>query len=98
MPRMSTNSAVPENGTVVPTPPTVVPPDSGLPCGGALIANLTPPQLHMLVSKVGFRMLAEPTYAPLLHALQAERAARLARGKRPTVALVPPAEDEADVP
>jgi hypothetical protein len=77
----SANGSVPRDGTIVPIP-TTIPPDSGLPCGGALIANLTPPQLHMLVSKVGFRILAEPTYAPLLHALQAERAARLAKGRK----------------
>jgi hypothetical protein len=36
----------------------------------------------MLVSKVGLRMLAEPTYAPLLAALQAERARRLEQGRK----------------
>lgn len=77
----STNGAVAANATVVASP-TTIPTDAGLPCGGALIADLTPPQLHMLVSKVGFRMLAEPTYAPLLHALQAERARRLERGRK----------------
>jgi hypothetical protein len=64
------------------TPPVAIPTDASLPCGGALIADLTPPQLHMLVSKVGFRMLAEPTYAPLLAALQAERARRLEQGRK----------------
>jgi hypothetical protein len=77
----SANGSVIEHMTAV-ISPTTIPTDAGLPCGGALIANLTPPQLHMLVSKVGFRMLAEPTYAPLLHALQAERAARLAKGRK----------------
>jgi hypothetical protein len=71
---------VTENVTAV-TNPTTIPTDAGLPCGGALIVDLTPPQLHMLVSKVGFRMLAEPTYAPLLAALQSERAKRLERGR-----------------
>jgi hypothetical protein len=47
----------------------------------------------MLVSKVGFRMLAEPTYAPLLAALQSERAKRLERGRK-----VPTSEGAADVP
>jgi hypothetical protein len=87
----STNGAVAANATVVASP-TTIPTDAGLPCGGALIADLTPPQLHMLVSKVGFRMLAEPTYAPLLHALQAERARRLERGRK-----VPTSEGASDV-
>jgi hypothetical protein len=97
----STNGSVAKNATAVASP-TTIPTDAGLPCGGALIVNLTPPQLHMLVSKVGFRMLAEPTYAPLLHALQAERAARLARGKRrkgpPEMSTIVDTEGAADVP
>jgi hypothetical protein len=87
------------------TPPVAIPTDASLPCGGALIADLTPPQLHMLVSKVGFRMLAEPAYAPLFAALQAERARRLERGRRKVprpdldpVVHVEVAEGEADVP
>jgi hypothetical protein len=88
----SANGTVPSDGTVVPSP-TMSPTEAGLPCGGALIVDLTPPQLHMLVSKVGFRMLAEPTYAPLLSALQSERAKRLERGRK-----VPTSEGAADVP
>jgi hypothetical protein len=64
--------------------PTTIPPDAGLPCGGQAIAQLTPPQLHMLVGKVGLRGMTDPTLTPLLHALERERAARLQAGKRPT--------------
>jgi hypothetical protein len=38
----------------------------------------------MLVGKVGLRRLTDATLAPLLHALEAERAARLDRGRKKT--------------
>lgn len=64
-------------------PPTVIPAEAGLPCGGQGIDQLTPPQLAMLLGKV--ERLAEERggqWAALLAALQAERAARVARGQR----------------
>jgi hypothetical protein len=75
-------------------PPTVVPTDAGLPCGGQAISTLKPAQLAMLISKAA-RLLHDEgeRWVALLHALERERNARLARGKRSTVALVP-----ADVP
>jgi hypothetical protein len=63
--------------------PTQIPTDQQLPCGGALIGDLTPAQLHMLVGKVGLRHLSDPTVAPLLQALEHERATRLTNGQRP---------------
>jgi hypothetical protein len=82
----SANGSVPKDGTVVPSP-TTIPLDAGLPCGGQAISALKPASLSMLINKT----------ARLLHALGLEREARLARGKRPTVALVPQ-EGDADVP
>jgi hypothetical protein len=72
----------PPNGD---TPPlTVVPPDAGLPCGGQAISALKPAALSMLISKVA-RLLHDEgeRWVTLLHALQAERAARLDRGRKP---------------
>ena len=79
-----------------PDRPTIIPTDAGLPCSGQAISILKPAQLAMLVSKVA-RLVHDDgdRWVPLLAALQAERAARLARGQRPKVALVPPAEAEA---
>ena len=64
--------------------PTVIPKDSGLPCGGQLIVDLKPAQLAMLVSKTAALMHGEERdrWVSLLGALQSERAARLDRGKR----------------
>jgi hypothetical protein len=67
-------------------PPTVIPADAGLPCGGQGIGQLTPPQLTMLIGKVA--RLAEAKggqWAALLAALQAERATPMARPRRPTL-------------
>jgi hypothetical protein len=64
-------------------PPTVVPPDAGLPCGGQAISALKPAALSMLISKTA-RLLhdeGEPWVA-LLHALERERNARLAKGRK----------------
>jgi hypothetical protein len=80
-----------------PSPPAVIPTDAGLPCGGMAINALKPAQLAMLVSKVARLVHDEgERWVPLLAALQAERAARLAQGQRLKLALIPPAE--ADVP
>jgi hypothetical protein len=90
----SANGAVPANGTVVPSP-TTIPKDAGLPCGGVLIGDLKPAQLAMLVSKTARLVHDEgERWVPLLASLQAERAARLARGRKPT----PTPEGPADVP
>jgi hypothetical protein len=63
--------------------PTSLPSDGALPCAGAEIATLKPAQLAMLVSKVATLVHAEGAgWAPLLAALQAERATRLAQGPR----------------
>jgi hypothetical protein len=88
----------PTNGDA-PTP-TVVPTEGGLPCSGQRIADLKPVALAMVISKTA-RVVQDQggRWVPLLHALQAERAARLDRGQRRKVALVPPAEaDGPDVP
>jgi hypothetical protein len=66
-------------------PPTVVPKDAGLPCGGQLLVDLKPAPLSMLIGKVG--RLAEAQggrWTVLLAALQAERTARLDRGRKPS--------------
>jgi hypothetical protein len=65
----------PPNGQ--PERPTTIPAASGLPCAGQEIADLTPPQLHMLCGKVGVRALADKALEPLHVALLAERARRL---------------------
>jgi hypothetical protein len=72
-----------------PAPPAVIPTDAGLPCSGQTIRTLKPAQLAMLVSKVA-RLVHDDgdRWVPLLAALQAERASRLARGQRRTA---PPA-------
>jgi hypothetical protein len=87
----------PEAGELEPTrnghapPPTVVPKDSGLPCGGVLIGDLKPAQLAMLVSKTAALVHAEgEAWIGLLGALQVERARRLEKGrKRPRPDLDP---------
>jgi len=80
----STNGAVPEHGTGVPTP-TTIPTDAGLPCAGVAIVDLKPASLSMLINKTA-RMLQDggDQWVPLLHALQAERAGRLDRGRKHT--------------
>jgi hypothetical protein len=62
--------------------PTRIPADVQLPCGGALIADLRPPQLSLLIGKVGLRAMAEKSLEPLHVALLRERAARLANGRK----------------
>jgi hypothetical protein len=65
---------------------------AGLPCGGALIVDLQPGQLAMLLGKIE-RLAAEKggTWTTLLAALQSERATRLARGRRRPVRVAGPA-------
>jgi hypothetical protein len=66
------------------TPLTIIPKDSGLPCGGVLIGDLKPAQLAMLVSKTAALVHAEGEgWVPLLAALQVERGTRLERGRKP---------------
>jgi hypothetical protein len=69
---------------------TAIPTDAGLPCAGQAIPELTPTQLAMLVSKVA-RLVSDGAdqWVPLLHALQSERASRLAKGRQ---GARPPAE------
>jgi hypothetical protein len=69
------------------SPPTMVPP--GWPCAGQRIDALKPAQLSMLVGKVVQHLHShqdETRWIPLLHALQAERASRLERGRQRPVA------------
>jgi hypothetical protein len=70
------------NGDTLPL--TVVPTDGGLPCGGQAISTLKPAQLAMLISKPA-RLVSDGAdqWVTLLHALQAERATRLDRGRKP---------------
>ena len=59
-----------------------------LPCGGALIGDLRPAQLALLLGKVAALVHAEGArWIPLLAALQAERATRLDRGRMPRPAV-----------
>lgn len=61
--------------------PRTIPLDTGLPCGGLSIEALKPGQLSMLLSKTASLVHADgDTWVPLLAALQAERARRLAPG------------------
>jgi hypothetical protein len=71
----------------------------GLPCSGQAITGLKPAALAMLVSKVA-RLVQDngDHWVPLLAALQAEQAARLARGQRRLVMSASPPHGEADVP
>jgi hypothetical protein len=64
-------------------PLTSIPRDKGLPCGGQGIADLRPGQLSLLLGKVQ-RLAWEKggTWGTLLEALQAERAARVERGRK----------------
>jgi hypothetical protein len=89
----STNGSVPEHGTGVPSPttsptagglPTSIPAGLQLPCAEALISDLRPPQLSLLIGKVGLRALADKSLEPLHVALLAERARRFEQGRKPT--------------
>jgi hypothetical protein len=78
----SANGSVIGNITAV-ISPTTIPTDAGLPCGGQAISALKPAQLAMLISKTA-RLVSDGAdqWVPLLHALQAERARRLDRGRK----------------
>jgi len=80
-------------------PPTTIPSDADLPCGGQAIRTLKPAQLAMLISKVA-RLVQDQggRWVPLLHALQSERAGRLDRGQRRKGMPITPATGEADLP
>jgi hypothetical protein len=87
----STNGAVTENVTAVTRPttiptaadlPTRIPAGLQLPCADAWIVDLRPPQLSLLIGKVGLRALADKRLEPLHVALLAERARRFAQGQR----------------
>jgi hypothetical protein len=74
--------------------PMTIPADAGLPCGGQGIDRLKPAQLAMLISKVArFAEEHGGRWQALLAALQAERAQRLARGRRRPVLTPVPAGD-----
>ncbi len=73
--------------------PTRIPAGLQLPCAEALISDLRPPQLSLLIGKVGLRALADKTLAPLHVALLQERARRFEQGQKPTRA-----EANGDVP
>jgi hypothetical protein len=100
LPESGNNSA---NGhtpqlTVVPPAgelPTSIPAGLQLPCAEALIADLRPPQLSLLIGKVGLRALADKSLEPLHVALLAKRARRFAQGQR---GKGRPAEAHGDVP
>ena len=62
--------------------PTRIPAEGDWPCAGQAIAHLKPAQLHLLVSRAGFRAHADTTVLPLLAALQIERSKRLEQGQR----------------
>jgi hypothetical protein len=73
--------------TVIPTEaglPTSIPAGLQLPCAEALIVDLRPPQLSLLIGKVGLKALADKRLEPLHVALLAERARRFAQGRTPT--------------
>jgi hypothetical protein len=55
-----------------------------LPCADAVIVDLRPPQLSLLIGKVGLRALADKSLEPLHVALLAERARRFEQGRKPT--------------
>ena len=64
--------------------PISIPAGVQLPCAEALIVDLRPPQLSLLIGKVGLRALADKSLEPLHMALLAERARRFAQGRKPT--------------
>jgi hypothetical protein len=79
----STNGAVAEIATGV-AHPTTIPTDAGLPCAGQVIVDLKPASLSMLINKVARLVHDEgAAWVPLLGSLQAERNARLDRGRKP---------------
>jgi hypothetical protein len=78
-------------------PPVALPVAEGLPCGGALIVDLQPAQLAMLIGKVETLATAKGgSWTTLLAALQAQRQARLVKGRKPVLTPVP--DPTRDVP
>jgi hypothetical protein len=80
-----------DNGAAPPTTiltaaelPTSIPAGLQLPCAEALISDLRPPQLSLLIGKVGLRALTDKSLEPLHVALLAERARRFEHGRKPT--------------
>ena len=63
--------------------PTRIPAGLQLPCAEALITDLRPPQLSLLIGKVGLKALADKSLEPLHVALLRERARRFEAGQRP---------------
>jgi hypothetical protein len=63
--------------------PTRIPAGLQLPCAEALIVDLRPAQLALLIGKVGLKALADTSLEPLHVALLAERARRFEAGTRP---------------
>jgi hypothetical protein len=89
----STNGAVTAIGTGVPNPPVIatmadlptrIPAGLQLPCADALISDLRPPQLSLLIGKVGLRAMTDKSLEPLHVALLAERARRFEQGRKTT--------------
>lgn len=78
----ATGQAPPPPLTAAPLP-TRIPVGLRLPCAEALIVDLRPAQLSLLIGKVGLKALADKTLEPLHVALLAERATRLQAGRRP---------------
>ena len=70
--------------TTVAELPTRIPAGLQLPCAEALIVDLRPPQLSLLIGKVGLRAMADKSLEPLHVALLAERARRFEQGRKPT--------------
>jgi hypothetical protein len=62
--------------------PTSIPAGLQLPCAEALIVDLRPPQLSLLIGKVGLKALADKSLEPLHVALLAERARRVEQGRK----------------
>jgi hypothetical protein len=79
---VATNVAPEPDEAAEPPLPVAIP--QGLPCSGCLLVDLRPPQLSLLLGKVA--ALSETkggAWTVLLQALQAERQARLAKGRPP---------------
>jgi hypothetical protein len=91
-PAREASGASPVNGDG--PPPTTIPVEAGLPCGGALIVDLQPAALSMLIARVAQLQAKGGAWPALLHALEAERAAQVAKGSRKRPVLTPvPRED-----
>jgi hypothetical protein len=62
--------------------PTRIPAGLQLPCADAWIVDLRPPQLSLLIGKVGLKALADKSLEPLHVALLAERARQFEQGRK----------------